>query len=113
MAVHYDQSKFDGAIHMHRSQIDAVCNDIPVVLRHVNGHASVVNSAALIAAGVSRNTKDPKGGEYVRDASGDLTGVLLERAHEFVTGRAPSRSLEQRTEAVKQAAETMIQFGIT
>lgn len=113
MAVHYDQTKFADVRHMHRSQLDAVCPDVPVVLRHVNGHASVVNTAVFTAASVTKDTPDPKGGEFVRDASGELTGVVLEKAHELLTGKAPSPSLEQRIDAIKRAVAAMLPYGVT
>ena len=113
MAVHYDQNRFDGIQHLHRDQLDAVSSTVPILLRHVNGHASVANTAALIAAGVGDSTEDPKGGAYVRDSSGRLTGVLLERAHEHVSDAAPMPTMEQRVAAVVRASEEMARFGIT
>jgi predicted amidohydrolase YtcJ len=62
---------------------------------------------------VGESTEDPKGGTYVRDAGGRLTGVLLERAHEHVSDAAPAPTLEQRTAAAIKAAEEMSKFGIT
>lgn len=113
LAVHYDQNRFDGIRHMNRDQLDAVSTEKPILLRHVNGHASVANTAALVAAGVTEQTQDPKGGVYVRDSAGRLTGVLLERAHEHVSDAAPAPTLEQRTAAAMKAADEMSQFGIT
>ncbi len=113
LAVHYDQNRFADMSHMTRDQLDAVSSDVPILLRHVNGHASVANSAALTAARIDEKTEDPKGGTYVRDAGGRLTGVLLERAHEFVSDAAPAPTLEQRTAAALKAAEEMARFGIT
>lgn len=113
LAVHYDQNKFEGIRHMSRDQLDAVSDRVPILLRHVNGHASVANTAALLAAGVGEGEQDPKGGVFVRDANGRLTGVLLERAHERVTDAAPAPTLEQRTAAAIKAADEMSAFGIT
>lgn len=112
-AVHYDQTKFPSGEHMHRDQLDAISEKHPIVLRHVNGHASVVNSAALKAAQVDKNTQDPKGGTYVRDESGELTGVLLETAHEHVNSAQPDPSTEQMTEAILDAAKAMSKCGVT
>jgi len=111
MAVHYDQTKFDDG-HLSRIDLDKIDSHRPILLRHSNGHASVANTAALVAAGITRDTTDPKGGTYVRDASGDLTGVLLEKAHEIVTAAAPSPTLEQMTDAILAAGERMSKLGI-
>ncbi len=112
-AVQYDQTKFEGAAHLHRDQLDAISGETPILLRHSNGHASVANSAALRAAGIEESVADPGGGTYVRDENGRLTGVLLERAHEFVTSRAPEPSLEEMIEAILAACTEMSRFGIT
>ncbi len=49
-----------------RADLDAVVADRPVMLERVDGHAIVVNSAALKAAGVTSATKDPVGGKIER-----------------------------------------------
>lgn len=111
LAVHYDQTKYDG-VHLHRDQLDAISSDRPILLRHVNGHASVANSATLTAAKVNNASLDPKGGTYVKDATGRLTGVLLERAHEFVTAAAPLPTTEEMVEAILAAGEAMASYGV-
>ncbi len=112
-AVHYDQTKFPGAEHLNRNQLDAISTEVPILLRHSNGHASVANSAALQAAGIGEKVEDPVGGTYVRDDSGRLNGVLLERAHEHVTSQSPEPSLDQMVAAILLASEEMSKFGIT
>lgn len=113
LAVQYDQTKFDDARHLTRDELDAVVNDRPVLLRHSNGHASVANTKALEAGQISESVADPSGGTFVRDDSGRLTGVLLERAHEFVTAASPEPTLEDMTEAVLRACEEMSLLGVT
>lgn len=112
-AVHYDQTKFSDSKHLSRQEIDSVVSDAPVVLRHSNGHASVANTEALRLAGVNDDTSDPPGGTFVRDGSGQLTGVLLERAHERVTSSAPAPGFEDMVEAVLRAGEKMSDLGVT
>lgn len=111
-AVQYDQTKFPGAIHLNRTQLDAISTDRPILLRHSNGHASVANSKALEIAGVTNSTSDPRGGTYVRDESGELTGVLLERAHDHVTNSAPMPTEDEMVEAILRAGEAMARDGI-
>ena len=64
--------------------LDSVSPDNPVVLTHASGHASFVNGAALAAAGVNARTRNPNGGEIVRDASGNPTGLMRETAQGLV-----------------------------
>lgn len=110
-ATQYDQNRW-GA-HLNRHQLDKISVDVPILLRHSNGHASVANTAALRAAGVEHETPDMEGGEYVRDENGALTGVLLEKAHERVTAKAPEPSLEEMVAGILRAGESMAGYGIT
>ncbi|MEH0109427.1 amidohydrolase [Tersicoccus sp. MR15.9] len=64
----------------HRRGLDAVTGDHPVALVSSDAHTIWANSAALTALGITRDTPDPDGGEIVRDADGEATGVLRESA---------------------------------
>ncbi|MGD8278016.1 MAG: amidohydrolase [Gemmatimonadota bacterium] len=76
--------------------LDSVSPDNPVVLTHASGHASFVNGAALAAAGVNAQTRNPNGGEIVRDASGEPTGLLRETA-QGLARRGQRGGSEQRS----------------
>ncbi|MCT2224946.1 amidohydrolase [Microbacterium paraoxydans] len=62
------------------AMIDEVIDDIPVFLDANDLHSTWVNTAALRAAGIDRDTVDPIGGQVVRDEDGEATGFLLETA---------------------------------
>lgn len=111
-AVHYDQTRFTDAKHLTRRDLDAISADRPILLRHVNGHASIANTAALTAAKIAPDVADPNGGTYVRDESGTVTGVLLERAHEFVSSAAPEPTLDEMVDAIMAAGDKMADLGI-
>lgn len=112
-AVLYDQTKFSDGTHLDRHQLDAISLERPIILRHSNGHASVANTAALTAAVVDESTPDPFGGTFVRDASGSLTGVLLETAHEHVSESGPKVTLDEMVDAILRAGEKMSELGIS
>jgi hypothetical protein len=63
-----------------RQELDQAGRGHPVVLRTVGKHGIAASSAALAAAGISRDTPDPPGGRIERDGQGEPTGVLHERA---------------------------------
>jgi predicted amidohydrolase YtcJ len=71
-----------------RASLDQVQHR-PVYLDSLDVHAAWLNSAALSAARISRDTPDPFGGRIVRDANGEPTGLLLERAVELVQPALP------------------------
>ncbi|HEX9076829.1 MAG TPA: amidohydrolase family protein, partial [Anaerolineae bacterium] len=60
--------------------LDRVAPNNPVALDRKDGHSVWVNSAALRAATITRETPDPSGGVIIRDAAGEPTGVLSEKA---------------------------------
>ena len=62
----------------------------PVFLDSHDLHAAWLNSAALAAAGIDRRTRDPFGGRIVRDAAGEPTGLLQERAVEIALLALPT-----------------------
>jgi predicted amidohydrolase YtcJ len=93
--------------------LDAAVPDHPVFLRRVDGHAIVVNSAALRAAGVTAATQDPEGGRIVRDASGNPTGVFVDAAMDLVEDKMPQPSPEQRKARVLAAAQAIAATGLT
>jgi predicted amidohydrolase YtcJ len=76
--------------HPTRQDLDQGTTDHPVVIRHSSGHLSVCNSAALALAKVTKDTIDPNGGKFERDARGEPTGLLKERAAGIVRSALPS-----------------------
>jgi predicted amidohydrolase YtcJ len=74
----------------------------PVLLTHASGHASIVNSAAMKLAGIDRHTPNPAGGEILKDASGNPTGLLNETA-QTLAGRAQASYESRRTPAERAA----------
>ena len=64
--------------------LDAVSPDNPVILERADGHAMVVNTAALDAAGIDFDTLDPSGGMIERTDDGRATGILVDYAMSLV-----------------------------
>ena len=95
------------------ADLDAAVPDRPVTLERVDGHALVVNSAALKAAGITAGTKDPVGGKIERDASGNPTGLLVDAAMELVTSKVPPPSETHLAQALDKAQEILLATGIT
>ena len=57
-------------------ELNAVAPDTPVFILHLYDRA-LLNAAALRVVGYTKDTPNPPGGEIVRDASGNPTGLLL------------------------------------
>ncbi|KNY04008.1 amidohydrolase [Microbacterium sp. GCS4] len=82
----YEQRNLAEKRHPTRFELDEVATDRDVYLMNASGHGGVVNSRTLEAAGVDRDTPDPDGGEFFRDADGELTGELSDAACNILTG---------------------------
>lgn len=85
----------------------------PVYLRGLHGFAVWGNRAALAAAGITSATKDPPGGTVIRDARGQPTGVLKDRATELLASAVPEPSAEAYDEALVTALDSLVAAGIT
>lgn len=96
-----------------RADLDAVVSNRPVVLGRSDGHALVANSKMLALAGVTRDTKDPAGGQILRDAAGEPTGMLIDNAKALVQSKIPPTTPAQMREAAKVAVQLYASWGWT
>ena len=101
--------------------LSAASPDNPVFLSHTSGHGVFVNATALDAAGLTRDSQDPSGGEMVRDADGNLIGMLREGSAQpardaladYQAQRSPEEIDRLRRRHVQLAADDALKNGIT
>ncbi len=96
-----------------RADLDAVVSDRPVMLERIDGHAAIVNSAALTLGGIDAATRNPDGGSIERDPSGAPTGMLIDNAINLVASRMPAPTAAMQRAALTQAAQLYAQRGWT
>lgn len=96
-----------------KRDLDEVAPNNPVFLSRVDGHTNWANSLALRKAGITRATPDPKGGEIVRDAAGEPTGILKETAGGLVAQVIPDPTHDEMAEALTRALAEARRYGIT
>lgn len=106
--THWQPAKFPT-----RALLDAVAPDNPVLLGRADGHAALANSAALRLAAIDARTADPAGGRILRDAEGNATGMLIDRAEELVTQLIPAPTHAQELEALMLAGQRSTRLGLT
>jgi predicted amidohydrolase YtcJ len=87
--------------HPTRHDLDRVSTEHPVVISHSSGHLRVCNSFALKLAKVDKDTKNPPGGEFERDANGELTGVVKESAWSLVSRELPNLPQPPEAEVIE------------
>jgi predicted amidohydrolase YtcJ len=93
--------------------IDAATPDNPVFIDRLDGHMALANSLAFKLAGVDKNTKDVEGGEIVRDAQGNPTGVLKDAAMSYVNKVIPAFSFAEKLEQAQAATDYAASLGVT
>jgi len=76
----YDNAQLAELRHPTRQDLDAVSEEVPILIIHQSGHLGVANSKALELAGVDATTENPAGGVFRRDTAGAPNGVLEEYA---------------------------------
>ena len=86
----------------YHEEIDKVSPDNPVILSHASGHSNYINANAMELAGINADTKNPAGGEIVKDKNGVIVGVLAEAAQGLV-GKAYSDWINKQPEQVQKA----------
>lgn len=96
-----------------KEPLDRVCPDRPAFLLSHDIHGAWVNSEALRRCGITRDTPDPAGGEIVRDAQGEPTGVLLEKAVRLVESHLPRPSAPEVRAALVEAQAEAHRLGLT
>jgi predicted amidohydrolase YtcJ len=96
-----------------RFDLDQATLGHPAIFSRVDGHIAVANSAALAAAGISRNTPDPSGGKFDRLPDGELTGIARENAVDLIASHVPAPSARTRRLALERATREAIQNGVT
>ncbi|HRD02144.1 MAG TPA: amidohydrolase [Candidatus Saccharicenans sp.] len=108
----YDHTLFPGQEWPHRTDLDKVAPENPVVIRRVDGHSAWINSLALKLSGIDRNTSNPFGGEIVRDkTTGEPTGILKESAMNLIKIKPSVKSSPE--EDILRALDHARQLGLT
>lgn len=95
------------------ADLDALVPNHPVFLRRVDGHAGWANTKALRVAEVTAETKDPTGGQILRDPAGKPTGILVDRAMALVARKIPPPLPQQVEESLARAAQECARLGMT
>ena len=109
----WDQNDWqDSAFPTHHA-LSAAIPDRPAVLSRVDGHAILVNAAAMRAAGVDVATQDPPGGRILRDPSGAPSGVFVDAAEALILRSVPEPNDAELERALALAQDALHEQGIT
>lgn len=96
-----------------RAWMDPVTPDTPVAVQRLDLHMLALNSAALKAAGIDRNTADVPGGVIVRDKDGNPTGILKDAAMDLAKRAIPAPTDADREASVRKGIAHALSKGVT
>lgn len=96
-----------------KDSLDRYFPDRPVCLVNAEAHGVWVNSKAMELAGVTKETSVPFGGEIIRTADGEPTGVFLESAAGLITQYAFVLTKEEEKSTLENFMKSASALGIT
>lgn len=113
LAYNYDDSETRSKKVITRHVLNKVSKNIPIFVRRVCGHISIVNSAAINIEGLSKNTPDPAGGKIERDESGFPNGILKEKAKGLLRDILPHPGFNEYKEILVRGLDYALKHGLT
>lgn len=105
----WDQNDWEIQKFPTKDKLDSIFPNTPVAITRVDGHAMLVNQKALELSQITINSKT-EGGEFMK-VNGQLTGVLIDNAMDFVKVPAPSHNAQ--IQALKDAEKINFSYGLT
>ena len=108
----WDEQRLGGELPT-RAWIDAATGDTPVAVPRTDLHMYLLNTAALKAAGIDRNTPEVLGGVIVRDTSGEPTGILKDNAKSLANRAFPNSTPAEQEATMRSGIEFALTQGFT
>jgi predicted amidohydrolase YtcJ len=108
----WDQNDWEVKEFPTKEKLDKLFPNTPVAIRRVDGHALLVNEAALKYSGIS-STKLPKkitGGEFIQKDR-KFTGVLIDAAMSYI--KIPNTSKKESIQGLLDAQKRSFSLGLT
>ncbi len=115
----FDDTKVKDNRQLNVHDLDRVSTDHPVAVHHRGGHTDFYNSKAFEMAGVNKDTTNPAGGTFDRDASGDLNGRVTDLAMDVLrrAGKRPAFTAEERVrrsrDGLAYISKQFVRYGLT
>src|SRR5678816_2025655 len=115
----HDDTKLKDKRPLNARDLDQVSTEHPVAVRHRGGHTTFYNSKAFELAGITKNTPNPAGGTFDRDANGELNGRVTDLARNAMgrAGRRPTFTPEQTAQrdrdGIAHISKQFVRYGLT
>ena len=115
----HDDTKLKDKRQLNVTDLDKVSTEHPVAVHHRGGHTSFYNSKAFELARITRNTPNTASGTYDRDANGELTGRVTDRARNVFnnvgeeTKLTPEQSAQRDRDGLAHISKQFVRYGLT
>ncbi len=107
----WDQNLWPGKAFPNNEMLNKLFPDKPVVLSRIDGHAVIVNDAALKLAGIGPG-QTLTGGK-IETINGKLTGVLIDNAVDLINAKMPVNTTAEYTKWLTAAQANCFAAGLT
>ena len=107
----WDQNKWKTKQFPNKAKLDSIFPVRPVILTRVDGHAVIVNQAALNIAGIKPG-QTIVGGK-IETVNGKLTGILIDNARKLVLNKIPATTDSVMQSALLDAQRDCFAMGLT
>lgn len=105
----WDQNDWEIKEFPTKEKLDVLFPKIPVAITRVDGHALLVNQAAIDLSGITKETA-VSGGEIIVK-NGKMTGVLIDAAMDFI--KFPETSKKEAIQGLLDAQKITFSYGLT
>lgn len=114
VGTNYDHNFLNERKHPDKKVLDEISQEHPIVVVHASSHMGAANSMGLAVQGLMKETEDPQGGQYGREADGkELNGYMEENAFVQFRNHMPMPDLDSIMKNFKKAQEIYASYGIT
>ena len=115
----FDDTKVSDKRALTIRDLDEVSSEHPVIVRHRGGHTYFYNSKAFALAGITKDTPNPMGGTFDKDANGQLNGRVTDLASapfNQVGARpvfTPAQQEQRARDGVAHMSKEFARYGLT
>ena len=107
----WDQNRWPGKQFPTNAELNRLYPETPVVLTRIDGHAVLVNEAAILRAGITPDSIANKSEALMKD--GKFTGVFLESWADYFRNLIPVPENDKLDQLLSDAANVCYQSGLT
>ena len=96
-----------------KQDVDPFTADKPLFMPRADGVSALVNSRALELAGINKDSPDPLGGKFERDAEGNPNGYILATAMDIFRDIIPAKTRAYKKDSLVQGMYENAKLGWT